>query len=337
MRDDLQKIERMEAASVMIKVCIVGVYFGKLPNYFDLWLNSAQENPTIDFIVFTDEKRENLPGNVRFINFTLKEMQQLSSAKLGFNVCMERSRKCCDLKPAYGLIFEDYLKEYDYWGHCDFDLIWGDLRGFFNRYHLENYDKFLPLGHLSLYRNTDENNRRFMLEGADISYKTVFSDPGDFAFDEASGIYQIFEKNGFSMFNKRIFADISLMYSRYRLAFDDKNYDYQVFCWDNGHVFRYYEDGGIKKDEFIYIHFKKRGALPVEEGCLCPGTTFYITNRGFFPCNASIIDRDLIQKYNHFESQKFESIERKRYLRAERKQRIAAKVKKLFRNHVSHS
>ena len=57
-------------------------------------------------------------------------MQKLSSRKLGFEVYLERPYKCCDLKPAYGVIFEEYLTAYSYWGHCDFDLIFGDLQYF---------------------------------------------------------------------------------------------------------------------------------------------------------------------------------------------------------------
>ena len=44
-------------------------------------------------------------------------------------VTLDRPYKLCDFKPAYGFIFGEYLKEYDYWGHCDIDIVWGDLRG----------------------------------------------------------------------------------------------------------------------------------------------------------------------------------------------------------------
>lgn len=320
----------MKGSRDMVKVCIVGVYFGNLPNYFDLWLKSAKENTSVNFMVFTDSQRDDLPENVCFVRFTLEEMKKLASEKLGFEVCLERPYKCCDFRPAYGVIFEDYLKEFDYWGHCDFDLIWGDLRGFFDRYHLDDYDKFLPLGHLCLYRNTYENNRRFMSDGASASYKTVYTSNSNFAFDETNGVYRIYRKNAFSMFDKRVFADISKIYHRFRLALDDKNYDHQVFCWDNGHIYRYYyDDGKIKRDEFIYIHFKERGALPVVGDCMS-NDSFYVTNHGFYPCNTADIDKEEIQKYNPFESADSEKRELKRFTRHERKQRIMAKIDHLF-------
>jgi hypothetical protein len=31
--------------------------------------------------------------------------------------------KICDWKPFYGHIFREYLVAYDFWGHCDMDII----------------------------------------------------------------------------------------------------------------------------------------------------------------------------------------------------------------------
>lgn len=313
----------------MTKVCIIGVYFGPFPTYFPLWLKSAEANPTVDFLIFTDQKAENLPPNVKFVGFDLPAMQNLASAKLGFEACLQRPYKCCDFRPAYGLIFEDYLRDYDYWGHCDFDLIWGDLRGFFDLYHLEKYDKFLPLGHLALYKNTKENNKRFMLEGSALNYKTVFSEARNFAFDETGGVYQIYKKNDFPFFDERIFADISKIYSRFRLALEDKNYDYQVFVWDKGHVYRYYRDGIIKTDEFIYIHFKERGSLPMI-GDVKGSPAFYVTSSGFYSFDPSQISLEEIQKYNHFNGAKSEKRELRKFEQSERKEKLKRALRKLI-------
>ena len=35
-------------------ICIVGVYFGKLPKYFNLWLKSCENNSDIDFLIIGD-------------------------------------------------------------------------------------------------------------------------------------------------------------------------------------------------------------------------------------------------------------------------------------------
>ena len=309
----------------MLRVCIVGVYFGRFPNYFDLWLKSAVKNDTINFIIFTDQTNYKNLSNVSFVYFTLEEMRKLASEKIGLEVNLARPYKCCDFRPAYGVIFEEFLTDFDYWGHCDFDLIWGDIRSFLEKYHLENYEKFLPLGHLSLYKNTFENNRRFMLAGAHASYKTVFTDVHNFAFDETCGVYQIYQKNRFACFDERIFADISKIYHRYRLALNDKNYDYQLFCWNNGHIYRYYLDGDIKKDEFIYIHFKERGVLPFDGDCI-NAHSFYITYSGFYSCDVSNISVEDFQRYNAFEGMRKEKKELKNYAKQEKKEKIISRL-----------
>ena len=72
---------------------------------------------------------------------------------------LSRGYKLVDLKPAYGELFQDYLKEFDYWGYTDLDVIYGDLARFFSPETLSSYDILSPsdrlqVGHLTLLRNT---------------------------------------------------------------------------------------------------------------------------------------------------------------------------------------
>ena len=265
-------------------ICIVGVYFGELPEYINLWLKSCSYNPDIDFLIFSDNKIDNLPSNVKRIPMTLQEMKKLADEKLKLDTALYKPYKCCDFKVVYGIIFEDYLSGYDFWGHCDFDLIFGDIRGFITEDILNEYDKILPLGHLSLYRNTEEVNNRYKLPGSvynykAVDYKTVFGNEEIYGFDEWSGIYRIYSFNNFKMYKKPVYADISSSYKRFKLAFSLNNYNKQLFYWQNGKVFRvYYKHKKCFKDEYIYIHFKKRGFKEtVSENC----SAFYIGPGGF--------------------------------------------------------
>lgn len=54
----------------MKSICICSVYIGNLPNTFDFWSNSVKNNPTINFILFTDQKIDEikLPDNLKVIN-----------------------------------------------------------------------------------------------------------------------------------------------------------------------------------------------------------------------------------------------------------------------------
>lgn len=105
-------------------ICLVVLYFGKLPNYFELWLESCKYNETINFLLFTDDKTEyDYPDNVTVIYTSFENIKSQIQSKFDFKISLERPYKLCDYRPAYGYIFNEYLKEYDFWGHCDLDVI----------------------------------------------------------------------------------------------------------------------------------------------------------------------------------------------------------------------
>lgn len=306
-----------------MKTAIVGVYFGELPNYFHLWMQSCETNPSVDFKLVTDAVVENNPNNVEIIPMKLSEMKALAEHKIGMRICLDTPFKCCDYKPVYGLIFEDYLKGYDYWGHCDLDLIFGDLQHFFDLYQLEEYDKFLPLGHLALYRNTRECNERFrIVPKAGNAYEHSFVVPETTQFDELGGINAIYLEQGYPFFRERIFADISSQWFRVKLAenyidSNDVNYHYQVFYWQNGKVFRsFIKDGRVGEEEFIYIHLKKR---TFSEFSNAPGSAFFINADNFaHKSEGEKITKGLIQRNNPFRGVLYEWLEMKglfRYLK----------------------
>lgn len=273
-----------------MRIIVVSVYFGKLPDYLNLWIKSCQFNPKINFLLVTDQKLDSyeLPQNVKGVFYTLGDMKKRASQILGFDATLHSPYKCCDYKPLYGLIFSDYVNGYDYWGHCDLDMIFGDLNQCFQDNHFEKYHKFLPLGHLSLYKNTDEINNSYKLPGAYIDYRTVYSNKGSYAFDEMDGMAAIFYKNNIPFFDKRLFADIDKKHKRFRLSeycvpkHQRNNYKMQLFYWENGKVFRKsFRKNQEVVDEFCYIHFQKRHNMRVND--VTPDSSaFYITDSGFF-------------------------------------------------------
>lgn len=297
---------------------IIGVYFGKLPSSIRLFLKSCSYNKKIDYIFFTDQKLDNVPANVTIIKMTLNEMSILASKKLNIeNICLKKPYKCCDFKPAYGVIFEDYIKNYQFWGYCDFDLIFGNIDGVINKDVWDKYDRILPLGHLSFYRNTKEVNTRYKKEGSKVgSYLKVFTTDKSYVFDESGGITSIYKKNNFASFEERVFADISIIYKRFRLALKDKNYAHQVFYWENGHIYRAYIDTRerkICKDEFAYIHFKRRKRMIVFVKNIEECNSFFITYAGFFPKKVGLPTAKEIRQYNKYRGRLFETLECLKY------------------------
>ena len=305
----------------MTKIAIISVYYGTLPTFYRLWLRSCEYNPTIDFYLVTDIPVENLPKNVRIIKLTFPEFHALAEKKLGRKVRIDAPYKLCDYKPMYGQILEDYLVGYDYWAHCDMDMVFGDLRKFFDEYELSKYDRFLHLGHLSIYRNTPQCNHYYQLTGSKCgTWEEVVANPQNCLFDEWNGIYGIFHENHLSMFEERVFADISMIYSRFRLALDDPNYDQQVFYWEDGHVYRtYWMNGEEKTEEFIYIHFKKR-KFEKEAFDAALAKAFYIGPKGFTEKRNPVKVED-VERINPFYGENYEKKELKRMQQMEEKQR----------------
>ena len=67
-------------------------------------------------------------------------MKQMIQEKFDYDISICEPHKLCDYKPAYGYIFEQYISEYKFWGHCDIDTIMGDLNEFITDDLLELYD-----------------------------------------------------------------------------------------------------------------------------------------------------------------------------------------------------
>lgn len=294
----------------MHKIVIFSCYFGKLPEHFAFFLKSAGCNSSIDFIIITDDKTEwHIPSNVRIINLTFEEMKQrLQGLFPDFAIVLDLPYKLCDYKPVWGLAFPDYLRGYDFWGHCDLDMLFGDIRKFVSDSILEKYDKIYRLGHLTLYRNTEENNNRYKLRarGA-VYYRDAFSTAEGVAFDEIAGIQNIYDGNGIATYKARDYADIT--WGKYRFTLSDfllspeqvkdNNYARQVFYWEDGHVYRaFWADNAIQTDEFVYIHFSKRRMEPHNINADC--SSFFITNRGLFPKQGEI-QLSTFDQYNPYE------------------------------------
>lgn len=148
-------------------IALIIPYFGKWPSYFNIFLKGCENNNWLNIIFFTDcpfpeKKYENLT----FIKSSLKEFSTLSTQKLGIPISIQFSYKLCDFKPCYGLIFEDYLKDYDYWGYGDIDLIYGDLASFISpkihaKYDVISNREEILSGSLSLFKNKPSVNLLF--------------------------------------------------------------------------------------------------------------------------------------------------------------------------------
>ena len=190
-------VEREDIAKSMNKIAFVVPYFGKWPVWFPAFLQSVRYNPDIDWLFFTDcPEPPRHPKNTRFIPFGMAELLKLFSRKLGFEVKFPNAYKLCEFKPAYGAIFQDYLANYNFWGHCDIDLIFGSIKRFITEEVFENYDVITAFnkevegrrfcGHFTLYRNIEAVNNLFR---DNPRHKDIFQKENYVGYDESKMAY----------------------------------------------------------------------------------------------------------------------------------------------------
>jgi hypothetical protein len=180
--------------SSLKKICIIIPYFGKWPAWINYFLLSCKYNKPIDWFFFTDcESPVIKDNNLFFFNMSLKDFNQTASSKLGISINVKYPYKLCDLKPAYGEIFSEYISNYDYWGYGDLDLVYGNIRQFLTEEILASYDIIsnhhdFVTGHFCILKNTQEINQLFKKGGF---FKKAFQQPDYTGFDEQILTYKI--------------------------------------------------------------------------------------------------------------------------------------------------
>ncbi|QDV65126.1 DUF6625 family protein [Crateriforma conspicua] len=240
------------------KITIIVVYVGKLPQLFPFWLRSCEFNPSIEWIVFTDDKTEyKFPPNVHRELITFDQLKLRFQKIFPFKISLDHPYKLCDFKPVFGLAFEDYLVNSDFWGHTDVDLLYGNIRQYFTDSVLDSHDKCLGFGHLALFRNATIVNEAIVgrpdYGGCSREYRrdylgplesrhrdqwelnlsrwestkasiaeTVFSTEDGYAFDEWSlkryGVNDLLLDSGLSLFDERPFANIHIPKGHFELS-----------------------------------------------------------------------------------------------------------------------
>jgi len=180
----------------MPRIIFIITYIGKYPWYFSYFLHSCRYNPTVDFLIFTDNIDSNLelPPNVKIFHYSIEQFKVEASIALGLDGAVESDYKLCDFKPAYGYIFSDFIKDYDFWGYCDIDVIFGNIRLFMTDELLNEYDIISArhdylTGCFALYRN-NPFMRELFKQSKD--YRKVFTDPRNLFFDETNFAFDEF-------------------------------------------------------------------------------------------------------------------------------------------------
>lgn len=319
----------------MKSVVLILPYFGKFPDIFPLFLKTAEKNPNINFLIISDsEENINYPKNVIILTQTFSEFRKLMEKQLGQTIALEKPYKLCDYKPIYGYVLSEQIKQYDYWGYCDCDLIWGDLYSFIEPLMEKSYDKIFASGHLTLYRNTQENNELFRTLDEGALFSEISKDNQIYWFDEdyqgKNNIHDLFLKSGKKVFAEDFSVNFNIdtncfqrkMYSPENRTYIDIPYEKEQYYWDAGKIYQVKKrEESIAITEYPYIHFQLRYMHGIQ--CALSEERFKIVPNRFLKCDK--IPRTLEDwKYErkvYFGGQRFIQLRR----------RLIKKIKKVFR------
>lgn len=250
-----------------MKIAFIVPYFGKLPNYFQIFLDSCEKNPDFDWLIFTDDETAyRYPGNVHLHKMTFTECRKLVQSRYDFPVTLHTPQKLCDYKCAYGYIFEDYIRGFDWWGYCDLDQVFGNLSAFITDGTLRGLDKFGSIGHLTLLRNEPDCNRVF---ASTPRHREVFTTEKGCAFDEwlPGNVNEIWLASGHPARYENPGADINTYRTTLQTVhFDPDSRSYvlspitnSVFCWDEGKLTQLWQENGrLCSQDWPYVHLQKR-------------------------------------------------------------------------------
>lgn len=193
----------------MKSILLILPYFGKFPGIFPFWLESCRLNTTIDFLIVTDQNLEPQSSNIIVRRMNLTDIKARIEDYVGFEVYLEKAYKLCDFKPLYSYIFKEYVSKYDFWGYCDCDMIFGDIRHFITDELLDRYDYLLGMGHCHIQRVCDEKYENVWKSARglwrDIQWKEVFRSDKNEWFDElpygvAGRYYELYPERFWSGF-----------------------------------------------------------------------------------------------------------------------------------------
>lgn len=252
------------------KICLILPYYGVFPNYFHLWINSASYNSFIDFYIITDSDFPyQLPNNIHKKSISLNEIKQRLQEKTKKKIVLSSPYKLCDYKPAYGLIFEDIIHNYDYWGWCDPDIIFGDLRLIINESSIEEYDVIGGAGAFTVCKNTELLKKCFLYTNSSMpsfAFNEIRTTKKNLIFDEwgATNIrkyLKIKETSQYDWLYRKVLdinpPDIKCRHSPMFIRFC--NYPI-IVKYENGHIFAYsISPNGIENiQEYAYCHLQKR-------------------------------------------------------------------------------
>jgi hypothetical protein len=280
----------------MKKIAVFALWFGRLPDYFPLWVRSLKANKGFDFVLVTDQQvTGELSENLKVIRYSISELQQLIKQNLAITPTFKLAYKLCDYRPAFGELFASEIRDYQFWGYCDMDLMFGHLSDFVTPEILDRYNKIFNRGHFALYKNDPYINSLYR-NSKKIDAAAILASSECYIFDEWHGIHEIFKEFNVEQYHHECIADIRPNAARFTGS-NIKNYGKQLFVWQEGSLRQYFlADGKVCTTELAYIHFQKR-KISIPNPDVLSSKSVLLTACSFLPYDGEIT-AELIRKYD---------------------------------------
>jgi hypothetical protein len=257
-------------------IAILIPYFGKWPEWVDLFFDSIERNATIDFHFFTDcditiSCAENIFFHpISFDDYIVNAQQYIST-----HINIPNAYKICDLRPLLGLIHYGTIKSYDFYGWADIDLLFGDIRSFYTPDILDEYQVLSNhndriSGHFTLFKNTLKNRKQYLKI---YKWQEALQNPSFVGIDE-HGITNAYTMTVFDKINEKFKINVNNFVTRIcKSRKRKKMYMVEQYTtpftpipWLDGTVNSeqpstwYYDKGQVTNNRdgnknFLYIHF----------------------------------------------------------------------------------
>jgi hypothetical protein len=238
-------------------------YFGRWPEWFDLFVESCKWNPGVRWRFYTDcGEPENKADNVDYVHLSFDDYKALVRERLGVAFNPPDPYKLCDVRPCLAHLHERDIGGYPFFGYGDIDVVYGNIRSFYTEELLARFDVFSThperlSGHFAVLRNTRHNRRAF--ENI-YGYRSLLERQDNLGLDEVP-FASALRPRGFG----RIVSYLAprrgrpLFVERYSTVLSPRgwhdgtmNYP-QKWFWRNGRLTNE-RDGGR---EFLYLHFMR--------------------------------------------------------------------------------
>jgi hypothetical protein len=249
------------------RIAFVIPYLGALPKYTQLFFHSVASNRDIDVLLFVDQRPTiQVPSNVYVQNISKSSILDRIRKSTGLEIHAITGHKLCDFRPFYPLMFERELRGYNWWGHCDIDLMFGDLSRWIKNYLNPVYDVLTAhnsgtIGHFTIYKNDPAISNEMLKMIDNPMLKQKFLMPDNQHLDEGGANQHITKATALKLFTVPAFHEsLKMSFAPFGITFCPNGstaelnpLEYGVAYWKNGRT--WYEAAHRPRTEVLYIHF----------------------------------------------------------------------------------